>query len=113
MRCLLARVTTIGLSVALFLVGALSGPADANAPVAIPFYQQFTAPNPCMGVNETVTVAGTLYLLDNEGGTVAIVDRSISTTSGYEGSGTSTSVVNSQVQKLSLRDVLTNGSGSR
>lgn len=87
--------------------------AMADAPVALPFFEQFAAVNPCTGRAETVTVTGTLSLHLNQGATVATVDRSISTTEGYEGRGTSTFVLNSEVQKFSLQDMLTNDQGSR
>jgi hypothetical protein len=108
----IARVSTILLFVAAFLVGVLSGPAAANAPVAIPFYQQFTDLNPCTGLVHTITVTGTLYVQDNNGAFVLRVDRSISTSSGYEGSGRFTSATNSDVMVVMLGDRLVSGSGS-
>ena len=111
-RRLLARVSTILLFVAAFLVGVLSGPAAATAPLAIPFYQQFTDLNPCTGLVHTITVTGTLYLQDNNGAFVIRVDRSISTSSGYEGSGRFVSVTNGSVMTVMLGDRLVSGSGS-
>jgi hypothetical protein len=87
--------------------------AVADARVALPFSDQFVGVNPCTGLSQTGTVTGTLYLQENQGATVVTVDRNITTTAGYEGSGRSTLVVNSEIQKFSLQDMITNESGSR
>jgi hypothetical protein len=109
---LLARVITVLLSVALLLVATLAGPAAANAPVAIPFVNEFRDLNPCTGLFHTVTVTGTLYVHDNNGALVVTGDRSITTSTGYEGRGRFTRVVNGSVMKVMLGDRLVSASGS-
>jgi hypothetical protein len=85
----------------------------ADAPLALPFFQQFDDLNPCSGQTHTITVSGTAYVNDENGALIVHVDRSIATNSGFEGRGTSTLVDNGQVSKFSLRDTLTNVSGER
>lgn len=107
------RVLTIGLSVALALIGTLAAPAAANAPVAIPLSEVFVDVNPCTGLDQTITVTGTLYVHDNDGALVVTADRTITTSAGFEGRGTSTFVNNGEVSRFSLRDMLVSDSGAR
>ena len=107
------RVLTIALSVALALMGAFAEPAAANAPLAITFSEVFVDVNPCTGLDQTITVTGTLYVHDNDGALVITADRTITTSAGFEGRGTSTRVDNAEVSRISLRDMLVSDSGAR
>ena len=92
---------------------ASATPALAVAPTDMPFFERFPATNPCTGLPEVVTVTGTAHVHANATTTVVTVDRAVTTTAGFSGHGTSTMVINSEVRKLSLHDVLTAPSGAR
>jgi hypothetical protein len=109
---LITRTLSVPACVALALA-LVAAPAAGNAPETLSFFQRFTGVNACTGQSQTVTVTGTLALHDHDGMTVATVSRNVSTSEGFVGRGTSTLVVNGQVQKLSVRDMLTHESGAR
>lgn len=89
-------------------------PAAADRPTASPFEFMFDDVNPCTGAIHTVTIAGTAYVHDHDGRTVAVSQRTITTSpTGFVGHGTDTSVSNGQVETFRLTDILTNASGDR
>lgn len=109
---LAARVLTIALSLALSLA-PFAAPAFADAPATFPFVEVFTDENPCTGEDQTITVTGTAYVHEHERVFLVHVDRTITTSAGFEGTGSSTFVNNGEVLKLSLRDMLASDSGAR
>ncbi len=87
--------------------------AVAGAPNPIPIFEQFDDVNPCSGLIHTVTFTGTAWIQETDGRTVVREKRTITTSSGFLGRGSDTFVDNGNIQKLTLNDMLTNGSGDR
>jgi hypothetical protein len=92
----------------------LAAPATADRPTALPFEFVFDDVNPCTGLVHTVTIAGTTYVQEHDGRTVARSQRTITTSpTGFVGHGTDTNVLNGQVEMFRLTDILTSPSGDR
>ena len=87
--------------------------AAVGAPTPIPIFEQFDDVNPCSGLIHTVTFTGTAWIEENDGRIVVREKRTITTSSGFVGRGSDTFVDNGNIQKLTLNDMLTNGSGDR
>jgi hypothetical protein len=92
---------------------AQSAPLKASAPIALPFFGQFDDVNPCTGDMHTITVTGTARLHDHDGRLVVHVERTISTSTGFEGHGAQTVVNNGEVFRIALNDVLVDPAGNR
>lgn len=92
-----------------------AGDVDApGAPTAVPIFFQFEGRNPCSGLPHTVTFTGTAWIHELPGGQVVVhFQRTITTSSGFEGRGTATNVVNGNILKSTLNDMLTHPSGDR
>lgn len=96
------------------LLNAHADVQAASAPTAVPIFFQFAGLNPCSGLPHTVTVTGTAWIHELPGGQVVIhLQKTITTSSGFEGRGTSTIVVNGNIRKFTLNDMLTHPSGDR
>ena len=85
----------------------------ASAPVRDQFTIVFTDVNPCSGALHIVTLTGFRFIHEHNGRFVIRIDRTISTSSGFVGSGGDTFVANGNIEKVSINDMLTNGSGDR
>jgi hypothetical protein len=85
----------------------------ASAPIEVPIFIQFEGVNPCSGLVHTITITGTARLIEQDGRSVVHLQRTITTSSGFEGRGTETDVVNGHILKLTLNDMLTNDSDDR
>ena len=98
------------LVVALLSVVALAFAASAAAdpPTAIPILDVFPDINPCTGEPMTVTFVGTTFLHEHGSREVGRAERTITTSDGFDGHGTDSFVVNSQIVKFRLTDILTN-----
>ena len=72
-----------------------------------------TDTDPCTGLEHDVTFDITFLVHVQNGVTTARGIRTLTTTSGYTGSGTSSYVLNGQVEMFRLNDLLGDGSGSR
>lgn len=92
---------------------ALTQATTANAPVEFPFFDQFVDTDFCSGLEHTITVTGTVRAHYNRNNTVLRIERHITTSSGYEGRGGTTTVENGNVNKFTLNDILTHPSGDR
>jgi hypothetical protein len=90
-----------------------AGVEAASAPTAFPILEVFVDLNPCSGLDHTVTVTGTAWIHDHQGRQVIRFDRTISTSSGFQGRGTVTFVSNGNIEKISVNDMLTHESGAR
>ena len=90
-----------------------AGVEAASAPTAVPFFEQFVDVNPCSGLDHTVTVTGTAWIHEHHGRQVIRFDRTISTSSGFQGRGTLTFVANGNIERIALNDILTHESGAR
>lgn len=95
----------------------LSAHADVDAPgapTAVPVFFEFDGVNPCSGLPQTVTFTGTAWIHELPGGRVVVrSQRTITTSSGFEGRGTDTFVDNGNILKFTLNDMLTHPSGDR
>jgi hypothetical protein len=92
----------------------VAAPASAEPRTAIgPFTETFADVNPCTGVGQTGTLVVTFYVHSRDGLTVAQADRTLSTSSGFVGSGTSSYVLNGQIEMFRFTDVLSNQAGDR
>jgi hypothetical protein len=92
---------------------AFAVPAAADPPTVVQWKVEFPDVNPCTGDLHTVTIAGTTSVHDHDGRIVAYSERTITTSSGFVGRGTDTSVDNGQVFVFRHLDILTNASGDR
>jgi hypothetical protein len=92
----------------------LAAPASAEPRTEIgPITETFTDVNPCTGLAQTGTLVVTFYVQSRDGLTIAQADRTLSTSSGFFGAGTSSYVVNGQVEMFRFTDVLSNEAGDR
>jgi hypothetical protein len=95
----------------LFLVPAT---ASAEAPTQIgPLTEAFADVNPCTGLAQTGTLVVTFYVHSEGDRTVARGERTLSTSSGFVGTGTSSYVLNGEIEMFRLTDILSNGAGDR
>jgi hypothetical protein len=106
----LVRVCFVAASL-LFLVPAT---ASAEAPTQIgPLTETFADVNPCTGLAQTGTLVVTFYVHSEGDRIVARGDRTLSTSSGFVGTGTSSYVLNGEIEMFRLTDILSNGAGDR
>jgi hypothetical protein len=91
----------------------ISRAVAASAPTTVPFEFVFDDLNPCSGEIHTVTITGTERFHQHQHNTVAHGERTITTSSGFEGRGTHTTVVTGTMSKQVLNDILTHPSGAR
>jgi hypothetical protein len=106
----LVRVCFVAASL-LFLVPAT---ASAEAPTQIgPLTETFADVNPCTGLAQTGTLAVTFYVHSEGDRIVARGERTLSTSSGFVGTGTSSYVLNGEIEMFRLTDILSNGAGDR
>jgi hypothetical protein len=106
----LVRVCFVAASL-LFLVPAT---ASAEAPTQIgPLTETFADVNPCTGLAQTGTLAVTFYVHSEGDRIVARGERTLSTSSGFVGTGTSSYVLNGEIELFRLTDILSNGAGDR
>jgi hypothetical protein len=107
------RLLTGCLLTASLLFGGVA-PADAGPPVEEgPFVDVFDDVNPCTGRVHTVTIAATFSVHSHDGRTVATGKSTVSTSSGFSGKGSSSFVINGQVERGRFLDMLSNGAGDR
>jgi hypothetical protein len=81
-------------------------PLLSDGPVEVPFFAQFDDFDPCTGLPQTYTMTGTMFIKGN----VVRIKRTVTGSLGYEGGGTFINVVNGQIDKITLADILTNES---
>jgi hypothetical protein len=92
-------------------VGATEAP---GAPTAVPIDAQFVDLNPCSGEDHTVMFKGTAWIHELPGGqVVGHAERTVTTSSGFEGRGTDTFVFNGQILKHTGNDLLRHESGDQ
>jgi hypothetical protein len=72
----------------------------------------FTDVNPCTGDTMTVTFVGTAFVHEHDSRFVLQVHRTITTSDGFVGHGTDSTVFNGQVFRFRQADVMTNASGA-
>ena len=89
---------------------AFAVPAAADRPIADSFEVMFDDVNPCTGDTMTVTIAVTAFLHVHDGRIVARSERTITTSDGSVGHGTSSFVANGQIVKDRFTDIMTNAS---
>jgi hypothetical protein len=88
--------------------------ASADPPTQIgPMTETFADVNPCTGLAQTGTLVVTFYVHSEGGRTVARGERTLSTSSGFVGTGTSSYVLNGQIEMFRFTDILSNGAGDR
>jgi hypothetical protein len=105
-------VTGFVLAASLLLV--VAAPAGADPPTEMgPFVETFDDVNPCTGLVHTVTIAVTFSVHFHDDRIVAHGDRTLSTSSGFVGEGTSSFVDNGQIEMFRFTDILSNDSGNR
>ena len=92
---------------------AFAAPAAADPPTAFPIEVVFPDVNPCTGDLMTVTVVGTAFVHVHDSRVVVRTERTITTSDGFVGHGTDSSVDNGQVFVFRLVDILTNADGDR
>jgi hypothetical protein len=83
----------------------------ADAPTEFPILDVFPDVNPCTGDPMTVTFVGTAFVHFHDSRIVVRAERTITTSDGFVGHGTDTSVDNGQVFMFRQTDILTNASG--
>jgi hypothetical protein len=91
-----------------------AAPAGADAPTQVgPIAETFADVNPCTGLAQTGTLVVRFYVHSEDGRIVARGDRTLSTSSGFAGAGTSSYVLNGEVEMFRFTDILTNDTGDR
>jgi hypothetical protein len=101
--------TVLAASVALAAVA----PAAADPVTEISIHESFVDVDPCTGNEHEVTIDWTFFVHEHDGRTVARGVRTLSTSSGYSGRGTTSFVLNDNVEMFRGTDMLTDGSGNR
>jgi hypothetical protein len=105
-------VTGSVLAASLLLV--VAAPAGADPPTQMgPFEETFDDVNPCTGLVHTVTIAVTFSVHSHDGRNVAHGERTLSTSSGFVGEGTSSFVANGEIEMFRFTDMLSNDAGDR
>ena len=69
--------------------------------------------DPCTGLVHEVTIDVTFFVHFHDGVTVARGERTLSTSLGYTGRGTSSFVENGKVEMFRFSDIAADGSGNR
>ena len=87
---------------------AVAAPAAADPPVEEPIFDVFPDINPCSGEPMEVTFIGSVLVHEHGARVVAIAHRTITTSDGFVGHGTDSFVVNGQILRASLTDIMTN-----
>jgi hypothetical protein len=88
--------------------------ASAEAPTQIgPLTETFADVNPCTGLAQTGTLVVTFFVHSQGGRSVARAERTLSTSSGFVGTGTSSYVLNGEIEMFRFTDMLSNGAGDR
>jgi hypothetical protein len=95
------------------LVLSLAAPAAADPRTEISEEDTFFDLNPCTGNVHQVTLSVTFLVHFHEGATVARGVRTLTTSSGFVGRGTSSFVENGNVEVFRFTDLLADGSGNR
>lgn len=96
------------------LLFVLAAPAGADPPTQMgPFEETFDDVNPCTDQVHTVTITVTFFVHSHDGRSVARGDRTLSTSSGFFGKGTSSFVDNGQIEMFRFTDILSSDSGDR
>jgi hypothetical protein len=96
------------------LLALAAAPASADPPTQIgPLTETFQDVNPCTGSAQTGTLVVTFYVHSQDGVTVARAERTLSTSSGFVGTGTSSYVLNGKVEIFRFADILSNDAGDR
>jgi hypothetical protein len=89
----------------------VAAPAAADPPTAFPFEDVFPDVNPCTGDIMTVTIAGTAFAHIHDSRLIFHSERTITTSDGFAGHGTDSSVQNGQMFMFRQADIMTNASG--
>ena len=93
---------------------ALAGAAAADRPTAFLLSETvFDEVDPCTGQVHDVTIDATFYVHEHGAVTAARGARTLSTTAGYAGRGTSSYVLNGNVELFRFTDVLADDLGNR
>ena len=109
-RTMTRLLTSALLAASLSLV--IAAPAGADPPTGVgPFVDIFDDVNPCTGLDHTVTIAATFFVHSHAGGVVGV--RTLSTSSGFFGKGTSSFVNNGEIEMFRFTDMLSNDAGDR
>jgi hypothetical protein len=88
-------------------------PAAADPPTPITIEESGDDINVCTGEPQTVTFNVTFFVHDHHGRDTARGVRTITTTTGFTGGGTSSFVMNDRVLMFRSTDILTNDAGDR
>ncbi len=108
------RRTLISSLLAASLVLAVAAPASGGPRVSITDDPMtFIDVDPCTGLEHEVTISVTFLVHFHDGVTVARGVRTLATSSGYVGRGTSSFVANGNVEVFRFSDRLADGSGNR
>lgn len=104
---------SIGVLVAASALLALAPPGAADPPSEISVEESFDDTNVCTGDPQTVTLEVTFFVHDHDGQVTARGERTLTTTTGFAGHGTSSFVMNDQVEIFRFTDILANDAGDR
>lgn len=105
--------TAGALGASALMVMMLASPAAADPPTIDYFSDTFPDVNPCTGLIHTVTIDHTIFQHDHDGRVIEHGVSSVTTSTGFEGGGTTTFVETEGALVFRLVDVLTDEAGSR
>ena len=94
-----------------FVALAFAASAAADAPEEFAILDVFPDVNPCTGEVTTVTFVGTGFIHVHGDRVVVRAERTITTSDGFAGHGTDSSVQNGQMFMFRQADIMTNASG--
>ena len=104
---------SIGVFLAASLLIMLAPPGAADPPSELTIQESFDDTNVCTGEPQTVTGEVTFFFHEHDGRVIARGERTITTTTGFSGRGTSSFVMNGQVEMFRFTDIVTNDAGDR
>ena len=116
------RYHSIGLA-GILLAACAEGPAAPDAPATpalsaaarfeFPLFEQFDDVNPCSGQTMTVTINGTVQVIDQDGRELLQIREDMSTSDGFTGTGNVRDIFNGRNEILRINDMLSSESGGR
>lgn len=102
------RKTTKALLAAAMLVTLIASPALADEPSMESEVVTFTDLNPCTGSDNEITIDFGLKIHEHQSNFLLVIDSSVTTDDGFEGSGHETFVDNGSIVTSTLNFVLDN-----
>ena len=79
----------------------------------VPLFEEFDDINPCSGLTMTVTISGTIGVIDQDGRELLKIQEDMSTSDGFTGRGRVEDILNGRNEILRIEDMLSSADGGR